>query len=106
MCRRGGGTVTKATTVYDVAQRAGVSIATVSDTFRRPHRVKPATREVVKAAADALHYVPSASARGLADGRTGAFGLFSFDYLRAGTGDERVDAPVDATGDADGVRVV
>ncbi|MBT8226084.1 MAG: LacI family DNA-binding transcriptional regulator [Dactylosporangium sp.] len=71
----------KAVTVYDVAKRAGVSIATVSMTFRRPERVKASTREIVHAAARALRYVPSASARGLADGRTGALGLFSYDYL-------------------------
>lgn len=71
----------KAATVYDVARQAGVSIATVSMTFRRPDRVKESTREIVHAAARALHYVPSASARGLADGRTGVLGLFSFDYL-------------------------
>ena len=35
------------TTVYDVAERAGVSTATVSFTFRRPDKVKPATRERV-----------------------------------------------------------
>ncbi|WP_455356659.1 LacI family DNA-binding transcriptional regulator [Streptomyces sp. SYSU K217416] len=72
----------KAATVYDVAQRAGVSIATVSMTFRRPQKVKEETRKVVLAAAEALNYVPSASARGLAHGRTGALGLYSFDYLR------------------------
>jgi LacI family transcriptional regulator len=96
--------VAKAATVYDVAQLAGVSTATVSDTFRRPHRVKPATREAVQAAADALHYVPSASARGLAHGRTGAFGLFSYDYFRAEAADEPQESPVAAAGD--GVRVV
>lgn len=71
----------KGPTVYDVAQQAGVSIATVSFTFRQPDRVRPATREAVLAAARALGYVPSASARGLARGRTGALGLFAFDYL-------------------------
>ncbi|MFD5317366.1 LacI family DNA-binding transcriptional regulator [Streptomyces sp. NPDC127098] len=71
----------KAATVYDVAQRAGVSIATVSMTFRRPHKVKEETRRLVLAAAEALNYVPSASARGLAHGRTGALGLYSFDYF-------------------------
>ncbi|KPI11529.1 transcriptional regulator, LacI family [Actinobacteria bacterium OK074] len=70
----------KAATVYDVAERAGVSIATVSMTFRRPHKVKEETRRIVEAAAEALNYVPSASARGLAHGRTGALGLYSFDY--------------------------
>jgi LacI family transcriptional regulator len=72
--------VAKAPTVYDVAQRAGVSIATVSMTFRRPHKVKEETRKIVEAAAEALNYVPSASARGLAHGHTGALGLYSFDY--------------------------
>lgn len=71
----------KGPTVYDVAERAGVSIATVSFTFRQPDRVRPATREAVLTAATALGYVPSASARGLAHGRTGALGLFSYDYL-------------------------
>ncbi len=96
----------KAATVYDVARLAGVSIATVSDTFRRPDRVRPATREAVKAAADALHYVPSASARGLAEKRTRAFGLFSFDYFLKGAVDERSDRPADAGADGHGVRVV
>lgn len=72
----------KAPTVYDVAERAGVSIATVSMTFRRPHKVKEETQKIVLEAAAALNYVPSASARGLAHGRTGALGLYSFDvYL-------------------------
>jgi len=73
--------VAKGPTVYDVAERAGVSIATVSFAFRRPEKVKESTREVVLAAAKELGYVPSASARGLAHGRTRALGLFSFDYL-------------------------
>ncbi|MHB9856748.1 LacI family DNA-binding transcriptional regulator [Streptomyces sp. YIM S03343] len=72
----------KTATVYEVAQRAGVSIATVSMTFRRPHKVREETRQIVLAAAQALNYVPSASARGLARGRTGALGVYSFDYFR------------------------
>lgn len=71
----------KRPTVYDVAEAAGVSIATVSFTFRQPERVRPATREAVMAAARTLHYVPSGSARGLAHGRTGVLGLYSFDML-------------------------
>jgi len=65
--------------VYDVAERAGVSIATVSFAFAQPHRVRPSTLEAVLAASEALGYLPSASARGLATGRTGAIGLYSFD---------------------------
>jgi DNA-binding LacI/PurR family transcriptional regulator len=82
-------------TVYDVAERASVSIATVSYTYTRPEKVKPRTREKVLAAAQDLGYVPSASARGLAHGRTGALGLFSFDYLL-----EQGGAPRDVGGTA------
>ncbi|MDQ0801407.1 LacI family DNA-binding transcriptional regulator [Arthrobacter sp. SLBN-112] len=71
----------KGPTVYDVAELAGVSIATVSFTYSKPHRVRETTRNSVLAAARELGYVPSASARGLAKGRTGALGLFSFDFL-------------------------
>lgn len=78
---RGVVTVVKSPTVYDVAERAGVSIATVSFAFSQPHRVRDSTRNAVLDAARALGYVPSASARGLAKGRTGALGLFSFDFL-------------------------
>ncbi|MCU1432482.1 MAG: LacI family transcriptional regulator [Actinotalea sp.] len=81
----------KRPTVYDVAQEAGVSIATVSFTFRRPSRVKATTRATVLEAARRLNYVPSANARGLAHGRTGALGLYSFDMFleRAESGDAR-----------------
>jgi DNA-binding LacI/PurR family transcriptional regulator len=73
--------VTKTPTVYDVAERAGVSIATVSFAFRKPERVKDSTREAVLEAARELGYVPNASARGLAQRRTGALGLYSYDFL-------------------------
>lgn len=68
-------------TVYDVAERAGVSIATVSFVYSKPERVKTQTIAAVKAAADELGYVPSQAARGLARGRTGAIGIYSFDYM-------------------------
>lgn len=71
----------KTPTVYDVAQRAGVSIATVSFAFRRPERVKPATRDLVLAAARELGYVPNGAARGLAQRRTGSLGLYAYHYL-------------------------
>lgn len=90
-------------TVYDVAERAGVSIATVSFAFAQPERVRKKTLDTVLAAAAALGYVPNVSARGLAKGRTGAIGLYSFGYL-LDSGDGERD-PVDelrahATGDA------
>jgi LacI family transcriptional regulator len=70
----------KAPTVYDVAERAGVSIATVSFTFTKPEKVASATRAAVLAAAHELGYLPNASARGLAKGRTGVLGFWSYDY--------------------------
>jgi DNA-binding LacI/PurR family transcriptional regulator len=68
-------------TVYDVAERAKVSIATVSFAFSRPDQISQATRERVLETAREIGYMPSASARGLARGRTGALGLHSFDLL-------------------------
>ncbi|MDQ0642258.1 LacI family DNA-binding transcriptional regulator [Microbacterium murale] len=66
----------KAPTVYDVADRAGVSIATVSRVLRTPDAVRPVTRDRVLDAVTALGYVPSGSARGLAERRTGVIGLY------------------------------
>ena len=66
----------KAPTVYDVAERAGVSIASVSRVLRSPDSVKEQTRERVLEAVRHLGYVPSANARGLAARRTNVIGLF------------------------------
>ena len=81
----------KAPTVYDVAERSGVSIATVSRVFRSPATVREQTRVRVLAAVNDLGYVPSAAARGLAARRTNVIGLFFPGH------DETVpDQPVDA----------
>lgn len=66
----------KASTVYDVAAHAGVSIATVSRVLRRPEDVRASTRERVLDSVQELGYVPSAAARGLAARRTGVLGLY------------------------------
>ncbi|TDK23687.1 LacI family transcriptional regulator [Arthrobacter crusticola] len=97
----------KGPTVYDVAELAGVSIATVSFTFRQPHRVRQSTREAVLAAAQALNYLPSGNARGLARGRTGALGIYSFDFYflddpaSAGGAGTRAAAPAGSDPNAD-----
>lgn len=49
-------------TVYDVAARAGVSIATVSRVLNTPEKVIPETRNRVLAAIDELGFVPKAEA--------------------------------------------
>ncbi|MCA1783066.1 MAG: LacI family DNA-binding transcriptional regulator [Dermatophilaceae bacterium] len=62
-------------TVYTVASRAGVSVATVSRVLQEPHRVKEATRARVQAAMDDLDYVPHGAARSLAFHQHEAHGL-------------------------------
>ncbi|MFF0504601.1 LacI family DNA-binding transcriptional regulator [Streptomyces fimicarius] len=69
-----------APTVYDVAERSGVSIATVSRVYRNPDSVRVQTREKVMEAARELGYVPSGSARGLASRTTGVLGLCFPDF--------------------------
>ncbi|MGB3437904.1 MAG: LacI family DNA-binding transcriptional regulator [Actinophytocola sp.] len=69
-----------APTVYDVAERANVSIATVSRVYRNPDTVRQQTRDRVLAAARELGYVPSGNARGLASRSTGVLGLCFPDY--------------------------
>lgn len=59
-------------TIHDVAERAGVSAATVSR-FLRGQRVRSA--EAIKAAVDELGYWPSAAAQSLKSGRTRTIGV-------------------------------
>jgi LacI family transcriptional regulator len=62
-------------TIYDVAERAGVSIATVSRALNSLASVRPATRDKVLRAMDELDFVPNAVARGLSIGKHGILGL-------------------------------
>ena len=57
------------TTIADVAQRAGVSTATVSRVLSRPELVAPETRLRVRAAVDLLGYEPNGMARSLRTAR-------------------------------------
>lgn len=88
-------------TVYDVAAKAGVSIATISRYFREPDKLAESTRREVHAAVAELGYVPSGSARGLASRRTGVLGLCSFGLHEP---DELTDVPPDAHGAVPVVR--
>jgi LacI family transcriptional regulator len=60
--------------IEDVARAAGVSTATVSRALSRPERVREATRVRVQQAVQKLGYVPDASGRALASGRTRTVG--------------------------------
>lgn len=63
-------------TIRDVAERAGVSVTTVSNAVNGRGRLPEATREHVRAVADELGYRARASARNLREGRTGQIGLY------------------------------
>ncbi|MEU4160597.1 LacI family DNA-binding transcriptional regulator [Actinoplanes sp. NPDC026670] len=67
--------LTKAATIYQVAARAGVSIATVSRALRDDTPVTEETRRRVLAAAAELDFAPSQPARSLAEGRHAANGI-------------------------------
>jgi LacI family transcriptional regulator len=67
--------LTNTATIYAVAERAGVSIATVSRALRGSSLVTQATRERVEQAARELNFRPSRSARSLAEGRNAANGI-------------------------------
>jgi DNA-binding LacI/PurR family transcriptional regulator len=62
-------------TVQQVADRAGVSTATVSNALNGTGRLSEATRQRVIAAARELSYLPYAAARAHARGGTGVLGL-------------------------------
>ncbi|MFD4125306.1 LacI family DNA-binding transcriptional regulator [Streptomyces globisporus] len=64
-----------AVTLKDVAERAGVSIKTVSNVVRNAPRVSDATRVRVMEAVGELGYRPNASARRLRTGRSGLIAL-------------------------------
>ena len=62
-------------TIYDVAQRAGVSLSTVSRVLNGKGTVNPIMAEKVKKAAEELQYTPSHIARALASKYTNAIGI-------------------------------
>jgi LacI family transcriptional regulator len=67
--------IARRATITDVAQRAGVSIKTVSRVLNREPHVRPETRDKVIAAAEALDYRPNLSARQLASRLTFLIGM-------------------------------
>ncbi len=62
-------------TIKDIAERAGVSKATVSFAFNAPGKISPETRNRVLAIAENLDYIPDPVARTLTTKRVGTIGL-------------------------------
>lgn len=67
----------EAATIYEVAERAGVSISTVSNVLNRPDRVSAATRRRVLTAVDELGFVPKSEAVSRARRATGRVGVMA-----------------------------
>lgn len=63
-------------TIYDIANAAGVSIATVSRVFNDKGRVRDSTREKVLAVADEMGYHPQVFAQGLARKKKNSIMMF------------------------------
>ena len=61
--------------IYDVAKRAGVSVATVSAVFNKSSYVSPALEEKVQRAIAELHYSPNLLARSMAKQKTLTLGV-------------------------------
>ncbi|WP_029150491.1 LacI family DNA-binding transcriptional regulator [Microbacterium indicum] len=68
-----------AVSIRDVANRAGVSVGTVSNVLNRPTAVAAATVERVRTAIDDLGYVRNDAARQLRAGRSATVGLIVLD---------------------------
>ncbi len=72
-------------TIYEVAGKAKVSLATVSRVLNNPEKVNKETRERVLAVIKELGYKPNAIARGLASRKTTTVGIVLSDITRAAT---------------------
>lgn len=75
MTYRGGARPASRASIVDVAQRAGVSVATVSRALRDMPNVSRPTRDRVLRAAQELHYAASPLASGLVTGRVRSVGV-------------------------------
>lgn len=69
-----GSTARKKSTLRDVAEKAGVSVATVSRVLNDSGSVTPETKKRVSDVMEALDFAPSAAARSLNSGRTRTIG--------------------------------
>jgi DNA-binding LacI/PurR family transcriptional regulator len=64
-------------TIYDVAEKSGISISTISRVLNNPEKVNPETRARVLDAIDKLGFVPKAEARARALSKTNRIGVIT-----------------------------
>lgn len=90
--------------VRHVADRAGVSVGTVSNVMNHPEKVKPATMERVTVAIKALGFIRNDAARQLRAGHSNTIGLVVLDVrnpfftdLARGAEDEAAEAGLSVT---------
>ena len=82
--RRRESSQSKAATIYDVAQAAGVSHQTVSRFLKGFEGIRPETREKVVRALDELEYRPNLTARSLKSGRSHRIGALTHEISKVG----------------------
>lgn len=93
--------MSRAATLQTIADRVGVSRATVSNAFSRPDQLSTALRSRILAVAEELHYPgPDPTARMLARGSTGAVGVLLAESLRHAFSDEVLTTFLGAVADA------
>lgn len=72
------------TSIKDIAQKAGVSISTVSRALNNYHDVNEQTREKIMKLASEMNYFANAMAKGLVQKRSYTIGLFFGDQVNSG----------------------
>ena len=60
-------------TIYDIAEKAGVSAMTVSRVINNTGRISEETRKRVRKVMEELHYIPNALARSFVSQKTNLF---------------------------------
>ncbi|MBR1849418.1 MAG: LacI family DNA-binding transcriptional regulator, partial [Lachnospiraceae bacterium] len=72
------------TSLKDVAEACGVSVATVSKALRDQYDIGEETKEYIKRIADEMDYHPNSMARALKTRRTGNIGVLFVDEAQSG----------------------
>lgn len=80
----------------DIAQRCGVSVATVSKALNGHSDIGAATRERIRQAADEMGYLPNSAARALKTDRTYNLGVLFVDERQSGLAHEYFSGMLDS----------